>query len=256
MAHSPLHDMLLAGGEEAGTNAAMVQELERSGVLTTPACSAAFRAVDRRHFWVEGGRLAYTDAPLRHGRLHQSAPHIYARALEALMPLAPGQSFLNVGSGTGYFSSVVHELTGDASINDGIELWPEPIAHARERCRMIGKRSIEFTQGSAYQLDPNMSMRYDRALPDELAALLALAAGSGERPARPEAPRAGTRWRRGLAGALRGGRTACAGALRTTGRCFVAFPSRCGLRRGCCAAVQGVRQLRDLLARCVAAVCG
>lgn len=498
MAHNPLHDLLLAGGEEASSNEAMVQELERSGVLKTTACSAAFRAVDRRHFWVEGGRLAYTDAPLRHGRLHQSAPHIYARALEALMPLGPGLSFLNVGSGTGYFSSVVHELTGDAGINDGVELWPEPIAHAKERCRMIGKRSIEFTQGSAYQLDPNMSMRYDRiyigacvgaqgrylygllevggilvgpfqvgstqhlrrverlsetrfhveilnmvhfaslveppatgspvrvvatptsppagqvdhrvcgidsdgrvaglpgvpftfalhqqpwcmerswayplafkaavavllrgrtadpmavsipaeiwqkyilpccprwwfqqqptpaqpgpsayvlsllgatlkralsargkglrrgswdsdgastrapsladgspgsgadspvrtpsaetvgeaepseARPGELATLLVLAVDGGEGPAHQEARWAGARWRRGLAGALRGGCIACVGALQTTGRCFVAMPRRSGLRRGCYAAVQGARQLRGLVVRCVAAVC-
>mmetsp|Transcript_93927 Transcript_93927/g.274960 ORF Transcript_93927/g.274960 Transcript_93927/m.274960 type:complete len:422 (-) Transcript_93927:109-1374(-) len=150
-------------GDEAATNQAMVENLRRSGALRSPECVAAFKAVDRGHFWVEGsGPLAYTDMPLRHGRLHQSAPHIYARALEALLPLTPGLSFLNVGSGTGYFSSLVGELLGEASINDGIDIWPETLAHAAERCRQLGKRRIEFTLGNVYELDLNLGMRYDR----------------------------------------------------------------------------------------------
>merc|ERR1719473_402932 len=141
-------------GHMAATNDAMVQELEDSGTLTTPQCIAAFRAVDRQRFWVPGGaELAYADMPLRHGRLHQSAPHIYARALESLMPLKPGMSFLNVGSGTGYFNSIVGELIGDMATNHGIDIWPETISHARERCRLRGKHNMEFTLGNVYQLD-------------------------------------------------------------------------------------------------------
>jgi len=141
----------------------MVQDLEDSGTLTTPDCIDAFRAIDRQHFWVPGGgELAYADMPLRHGRLHQSAPHIYARALESLMPLRPGMSFLNVGSGTGYFSSIVSELCGADAISDGIDIWPETIAHARECCRQLGKDYISFTEGNVYQLDVEQGMRYDR----------------------------------------------------------------------------------------------
>merc|ERR1719478_35826 len=141
----------------------MVQELEDSGTLTTPACVAAFQAVDRQHFWVPGGaELAYADMPLRHGRLHQSAPHIYARALESLMPLKPGMSFLNVGSGTGYFSSIISELCGADAISDGIDIWPETIAHARECCQRLDKEHITFTEGNVYQLDVEQGMRYDR----------------------------------------------------------------------------------------------
>ena len=39
------------------------------------------QAVDRGHFWpATAGDLAYADMPLRHGRLHLSAPHIYGKA--------------------------------------------------------------------------------------------------------------------------------------------------------------------------------
>eukprot|EP00929_Paragymnodinium_shiwhaense_P104306 TRINITY_DN68616_c0_g1_i1.p1 TRINITY_DN68616_c0_g1~~TRINITY_DN68616_c0_g1_i1.p1 ORF type:complete len:561 (-),score=104.94 TRINITY_DN68616_c0_g1_i1:112-1794(-) len=154
---------LLVRGPDASSNMQMVDELESSGALRMPECIRAFRSVDRGHFWVEGaGEIAYQDTPLRQGRLHQSAPHIYARALEALMPLTPGMSFLNVGSGTGYFSTLVSELIGDHAVNDGVDVWPENISHAVDRCRRLGKQGLEFTLGNIYQVDVEQGMRYDR----------------------------------------------------------------------------------------------
>lgn len=150
------------------TNHAMVQELARSAALRSPDCIAAFHAVDRQHFWVSGGgassELVYADMPLRteRERLHLSAPHIYAKALESLMPLQAGMSFLNVGSGTGYFNSIVGELIGTQATNHGIDIWPETVAHAKGRCRLRGTHNIEFTVGNVYQLDVNHTMRYDR----------------------------------------------------------------------------------------------
>lgn len=147
---------------EVSSNFKMVEELERSGTLTSPACINAFLAVDRGAFWTENSGVTYIDMPLRSGKLHQSAPHIYARALEAMMPLRPGMSFLNIGSGTGYFSCIVAELIGNESINDGIELSPEALAHSEERCRLHGRNNIEFSLGNAYRLDVESSMKYDR----------------------------------------------------------------------------------------------
>jgi protein-L-isoaspartate O-methyltransferase len=160
-------------GQSAATNKAMVEELGRSSALKSAECTAAFMATDRGHFWtasIHGSgspELVYADMPLRTGRLHLSAPHIYAKALESLMPLRSGMSFLNVGSGTGYFNSIVAELTGDMGTNHGIDIWPETIDHARERCRLraeaAGRRShIEFYLGNVYELDVNYTTRYDR----------------------------------------------------------------------------------------------
>jgi len=158
--------MLLFINREEGrtaSNAALVEDLVHSGALRRPDCVAAFQAIDRKRFWIaESGQLAYADMPLRSGRLHLSAPHIYGKALESLMPLRPGMSFLNVGSGTGYFNSIVSELIGDSGTNHGIDMWPETIAHARSRCAQYGKGHIEFTLGNVYQLDVAGTMRYDR----------------------------------------------------------------------------------------------
>lgn len=78
------------------------------------------------------------------------------------MPLKPGMSFLNIGSGTGYFSCLVAEVVGECGVNDGLELWPENVVHAQERCASLGKYHIEFNVGNVYQLDVNLGMRYDR----------------------------------------------------------------------------------------------
>jgi len=146
-----------------GSNHDMVDELVRSGALKKEECISALKSVDRRHFWpAEAARFAYADTPLRSGRLHLSAPHIYAKALESLLPLSPGMSFLNVGSGTGYFNSVVSELIGPLATNHGVEIWPETVAHARQRCGALNKGSIEFTVGNIYQLDVHFTTRYDR----------------------------------------------------------------------------------------------
>lgn len=76
-----------------------------------------FRLVDRRRFFpVEGQYIAYKDLAWKSdlgspGRIHISAPCIYGNVLESL-DLQEGNSFLNIGSGTGYLSTVAGYLLG------------------------------------------------------------------------------------------------------------------------------------------------
>ena len=75
------------------------------------------RIVDRVEYMTcqedsEGERLeGYEDHAWRCGTLHLSALCIYTRALEALK-LSPRLSFLKVGSGTGYLSTMAGLLIG------------------------------------------------------------------------------------------------------------------------------------------------
>ncbi|KAG6326952.1 hypothetical protein ID866_12137 [Astraeus odoratus] len=67
--------------------------------------------VDRANF-VNRAADAYQDSPqlIGHGATI-SAPHMHAHALENLLPyLHPGATVLDVGSGSGYLSAVLHHL--------------------------------------------------------------------------------------------------------------------------------------------------
>lgn len=65
---------------------------------------------------MEGRNIAYKDLAWKSdsgspGRIHISAPCIYGNVLECL-DLQEGNSFLNVGSGTGYLNTVAGYLLG------------------------------------------------------------------------------------------------------------------------------------------------
>uniref|UniRef100_A0A8C9QJ27 Protein-L-isoaspartate O-methyltransferase domain-containing protein 1 n=1 Tax=Spermophilus dauricus TaxID=99837 RepID=A0A8C9QJ27_SPEDA len=74
--------------------------------IRTERVEQAFRAIDRGDYYLEGYRdNAYKDLAWKHGNIHLSAPCIYSEVMEALK-LQPGLSFLNLGSGTGYLSTM------------------------------------------------------------------------------------------------------------------------------------------------------
>lgn len=91
----------------------LVYRLIEAKYIKTPEVEMVFRAVDRKHFILpEGENIAYSDSPWKSGNLHLSAPCIYCRVLENL-ELAPGMSFLNLGSGTGYLNTLVGLILGE-----------------------------------------------------------------------------------------------------------------------------------------------
>lgn len=70
-----------------------------------------FRLVDRGHFAIEPKERIYSDSAWRVNKLHLSAPTIYGHVLCGL-DIRPGQSVLNIGSGTGYLSTIIGLLLG------------------------------------------------------------------------------------------------------------------------------------------------
>lgn len=118
--------------------------LSRSGSILSAAVAGAFRKVDRGTLLIRTGldgeasssdhtrpharsaraaghfidppesateEVRYINTPFRNGVQHLSAPGIYATVLESF-ELIEGQSFLNVCSGTGYFSALAAQLLG------------------------------------------------------------------------------------------------------------------------------------------------
>ncbi|KAJ8306604.1 hypothetical protein KUTeg_017149 [Tegillarca granosa] len=88
-------------------NDELVDNLVDADYIKTPLVEKVFRAVDRADYYLPDHKeSAYKDLAWKHGHLHLSAPCIYSEVMESLQ-LEPGLSFLNLGSGTGYLSTMV-----------------------------------------------------------------------------------------------------------------------------------------------------
>lgn len=153
----------LAGVGGAKAHGEMVDALR--GMTRSEAIMEAFAAVDRRDF-IEPFETTgcYEDAPVWCPPLHQSAPSMYSCALDAL-DLRPGTSFLNIGSGSGYLSALVVELTGRQSFHIGLELNAAMASHATAKfAQRYGseKTPATFLGGDCFAVDVDTSPKFDR----------------------------------------------------------------------------------------------
>ena len=122
----------------------LVDNLKNDEYIVTESVERAFRLVDRGDFFlVEDRDGAYEDHAWRNGTLHMSAPCIYTKAVEALQ-FRPGLSFLNLGSGTGYLSTLVGTLIGPHGTNHGIEIHERNVRYAEERVREFTRTAPTF----------------------------------------------------------------------------------------------------------------
>lgn len=95
------------------SNDELINSLIKNDYIHTIDVEKAFRSVDRGFFFSdEDKRFAYRDLAWQSKELHLSAPCVYATVLECL-DLCPGHTFLNIGSGIGYFSTVAGLLLGN-----------------------------------------------------------------------------------------------------------------------------------------------
>lgn len=162
----------MGGAVSAGVdNDDLVDNLKAANYITTPLLERVFRAVDRGdYFTAENREQAYRDNAWKKGNLHLSAPCIYAKVMEGLQ-LAPGHSFLNLGSGTGYLSTMAGLIVGPSGVNHGVELHADVLKYSLERLENFKKNSPaidaftfcdpQFVQGNCLCLPPDVRL-YDR----------------------------------------------------------------------------------------------
>eukprot|EP00327_Prymnesium_parvum_P046205 CAMPEP_0205867894 /NCGR_PEP_ID=MMETSP1083-20121108/9198_1 /ASSEMBLY_ACC=CAM_ASM_000430 /TAXON_ID=97485 /ORGANISM="Prymnesium parvum, Strain Texoma1" /LENGTH=237 /DNA_ID=CAMNT_0053229999 /DNA_START=20 /DNA_END=730 /DNA_ORIENTATION=- len=152
------------------TNEGMIARMLREGIISDERVVCAFRSVDRSDFLhgsrgtvsgVPGGPCAYDDMPLRIGARSLSSPSVYGVALEALK-LSGHLSFLNIGSGTGYFSALVAQLLDKDAPQVGIDIRSELVEDARDCLTKLGLGQVYFVQCDCFSVDPLNSMRFDR----------------------------------------------------------------------------------------------
>lgn len=147
----------------------LCDHLQKHGHIRSAKVVEAFAATDRRNFLPGAANphdsaYLYSDSPIKfdhHYHVHHSAPSIYGTALEAL-DLRPGLSFLNIGSGTGWFSSMVSHIVGTRAVHHAIEIRPRLVEIARLSCAAQGYEHIVFHCGSCRRIDASKSIGFDR----------------------------------------------------------------------------------------------
>ena len=100
--------------------------LKRSGVLRSETIVGAFESVNRADFVRPADKpFANRDHPMSigHGQTI-SQPYTVAFMLELLSP-QPGQKILDVGSGSGWTTAMLANITGEAGRVIGVERVPE-----------------------------------------------------------------------------------------------------------------------------------
>ncbi|KTG15852.1 hypothetical protein cypCar_00034711 [Cyprinus carpio] len=162
----------MGGAVSAGEdNDELIDNLKEAHYIRSDLVERAFRAIDRADYYLEEYRdSAYKDLAWRHGNLHLSAPCIYSEVMEAL-DLQPGLSFLNLGSGTGYLSTMVGLILGPFGVNHGVELHEDVVDYAYEKLDHFIKSSDSFDKfefceptfvvGNCLEIPPE-SRQYDR----------------------------------------------------------------------------------------------
>lgn len=157
----------------------LCQKLSQHGILSDLEIKNAFRSTDRGDFVLPEDRLqAYMDRPYKRDHVHISAPHMYATVLHALK-LQRGQSFLNIGSGSGYLCCLVAFLVGECGLVQGVDISPLAVAHSRDcvsvwrqkmselpHCRIFPPDCIQIVDGDIFNLDivrqVRLGSRFDR----------------------------------------------------------------------------------------------
>nr|CAB3264708.1 protein-L-isoaspartate O-methyltransferase domain-containing protein 1 [Phallusia mammillata] len=162
----------MGGAVSAGeNNDELIDNLLEANYIKSQNIENIFRAVDRGNYYLPGHRdTAYHDLAWKHEHLHISAPCIYSEVMGSL-DLKPGLSFLNIGSGTGYFSTMAGLMLGENGINHGIELHSDVVEYAKVKVEEFIASSHafdrytfcepQFVVGNCLQISPD-SPGYDR----------------------------------------------------------------------------------------------
>lgn len=136
--------------------------MAQSKIIKAERVVNAMKKVDRANYVLRKD-TAYQDTPQAIG--HEatiSAPHMHAYASEHLLPyIYPGARVLDVGSGSGYLTAVLHHIASEDPARPGkvvgIEHVPELVAFSEENLRKDGlgdalaSKAIELIAGDGRQ---------------------------------------------------------------------------------------------------------
>lgn len=125
----------------------LVEDLRGRGRLRSTQVAEAMETVPRHEFVPPTVRdRAYEDRPLEIGREQVvTAPHLVAGMTE-LLELQPGQSVLEIGTGSGYHAAVMAEVVGPENVFT-VERFPDLARAARDALARAGYGDVTVVVG-------------------------------------------------------------------------------------------------------------
>ncbi len=141
-----------------------VDDLIKQGWLQTPEIIKAFRKVKREDFLQEGQKkFAFLDQPLPiGGGQTNSQPLTVAFMLEKLQP-EPGDKILDIGSGSGWTTALLAEISGQKGRVVSMEVIPELKEFGQKNVSEYGFSNVEYVCENARQGYPQEAP-YDKIL--------------------------------------------------------------------------------------------
>ena len=138
--------------------------IHNSRVLNNPLVKSAFEAVDRADFVPPAyQREAYEDYPLPIGYGQTiSQPTTVAFMLELLDP-RPCQKILDLGSGSGWTTTLLANIVGEKGRVYGVELVPELVEYGKKNLAKYGFKNAQIRQANQ-ELGVPSEAPFDRIL--------------------------------------------------------------------------------------------
>ena len=164
--------LIMGGAVSAGhDNDELITNLCEANYIRSKEVEKVFRLVDRGDYFPgDYPEDAYKDLAWKQGNVHISAPCIYCEVMEAF-ELKEGLTFLNLGSGTGYLSTLMGMIIGPTGLNHGVELYQDVVEYAYSKLRGFLKHTKDlnpanfaipyFVTGNCFMVNPSYR-KYDR----------------------------------------------------------------------------------------------
>lgn len=142
----------------------LVEYLVSSGVLRTPEIIDAFLRADRINFILPKYHdLAYEDIPIPIGSDQTiSQPTTVAFMLELLQP-KNGETILDVGSGSGWTTSLLSYIVGEKGSVIGTEILPELVEFGQNNIKKLKISQADIVKASK-EIGRKESGPYDKIL--------------------------------------------------------------------------------------------
>ena len=129
------------------------------------AVEAAFHVTPREEFLPEAARArASYDGPIDIGHGQTSSQPRTVAAMLRLLDVRPGHRVLDVGSGSGWTTALLAELTGPTGEVVGVEVVPELVARGAANLARTGRHWASIAQAAEGVLGSPARAPYDRIL--------------------------------------------------------------------------------------------